>query len=58
MDNATKIKLGVGAVLFATWAAIRFMHVQGADDLIAFIQPALAGLGAHVLTTVNSQVTK
>lgn len=60
MDNATRIKLAIGAALGLTWVLLVVFHVQGADDLITYIKGGLAMLGGHTLTMINptQQVTK
>jgi len=47
--NTTKIKLGIGIMLFATWLGLVVFKVEQADDIITAIKLALAGLGAYHL---------
>lgn len=41
------------ALLFVTWAAVVFLKVPGADNLVQYIQITLGGLTGHVLTLID-----
>ncbi|MDD5249660.1 MAG: hypothetical protein PHY45_11775 [Rhodocyclaceae bacterium] len=56
MNPTLPIKLYALAysALFLTWTLVVFCHVDGADDMVAYIKDALAMLSGHVLTMINA----